>query len=200
MTSAVPTTNVSTALYAERAAGSYGQLKLESGSNIADSSGKASTSSATKLSGNAIYFSPTIKIDPDTHIVIYLERDANTGEVTRQYPTKEAVKAYQQTLKEKINNNPNFVKTVNSSQDKPVTDEAKKSPVTVDNSASNNNNFNQAETDGQANVLVATSTGSTSSVTASTTAAASVNIESTPVGTLTNQAIAPIGSNSDAFV
>ena len=42
----------------------------------------------------AIFFSPAIKVDPQSHTVIYEQRDPKTGDVINQYPSKHVVDEY----------------------------------------------------------------------------------------------------------
>ena len=42
----------------------------------------------------ATYFSPVVKIDVDTQKAVLQYRDSQTGDVERQYPSKERLKAY----------------------------------------------------------------------------------------------------------
>jgi hypothetical protein len=42
----------------------------------------------------ATYFSPVMKIDVDTQKAVLQYRDSETGDVERQYPSKERLKAY----------------------------------------------------------------------------------------------------------
>lgn len=49
---------------------------------------------AAKSAASAIFLSPTFQIDHKSNMVIYVQRDTETGEVINQYPTKKIVEAY----------------------------------------------------------------------------------------------------------
>jgi hypothetical protein len=42
----------------------------------------------------ALYFSPVVRIDPQTEVAVWEIRDPETGKVTRQYPREATLKAY----------------------------------------------------------------------------------------------------------
>ncbi len=44
----------------------------------------------------AVYFSPVIRIDPDTHTAIIQYRNSTTGAVTNEYPTPQKMESYKQ--------------------------------------------------------------------------------------------------------
>lgn len=93
---------------------SFAQLKTELSSAIqqtlvqSKSDNKAQSAdtliSAAVPATAALYFSPALRVDPDTQLVIYIQRNSETGDVIRQYPSEEVVKAYKQTLQEKLGN------------------------------------------------------------------------------------------------
>jgi hypothetical protein len=53
-----------------------------------------STSSAQDQTASNYYFSPVLKIDPQTQSVVIQYRNAETGAVTNQYPSEKELKAY----------------------------------------------------------------------------------------------------------
>lgn len=53
---------------------------------------KLAEAQASKQS--VVYFSPVIKIDRSTSTAIFQYRDRSTGEVTREFPTKNEIEAY----------------------------------------------------------------------------------------------------------
>ena len=54
---------------------------------------KLAEAQASKQS--VVYFSPVIKIDRSTSTAIFQYRDRESGEVTREFPTKSEIKAYE---------------------------------------------------------------------------------------------------------
>lgn len=44
-----------------------------------------------------VYFSPVIRIDPDTQTAIIQYRDSNTGKVTNEYPTEKQMESYERS-------------------------------------------------------------------------------------------------------
>lgn len=54
---------------------------------------KLAEAQASKQS--VVYFSPVIKIDRSTSTAIFQYRDRSTGEVTREFPTKGEIAAYE---------------------------------------------------------------------------------------------------------
>lgn len=43
---------------------------------------------------DAVYFSPVIRIDPDTQTAIIQYRDSSTGQITNEYPTPRQMDSY----------------------------------------------------------------------------------------------------------
>ncbi len=50
--------------------------------------------------GQAVYFSPAFKYDAEAQVVIYVQRNIETGNVINQYPSKKVVEQYRQTAQE----------------------------------------------------------------------------------------------------
>ena len=55
-----------------------------------------------------VYYSPAIQIDRSASMAIYVQRNADTGEVINQYPSKAAVAEYQKVAAEKLEALRNF--------------------------------------------------------------------------------------------
>jgi hypothetical protein len=58
------------------------------------------TPAVSQTGGDAVvpvqYVTPALVIDPATKIVVYVQRDPETGKVLNQYPSEKAVQQYQQ--------------------------------------------------------------------------------------------------------
>ena len=52
-----------------------------------------------QASGGAKYFSPVVRLDPETQRVVLLYRDPETGDVLSQYPSEKQLKAYGESQK-----------------------------------------------------------------------------------------------------
>ena len=180
MNSALPATNALAASYTDRI-NSFAQQKAESSATSNEIKGaKTAVDNSKLLSGNAIYYSPALKIDPQTQIVIYIQRDPGTGDIIRQYPSQEVVKAYKQTLKEKLDNTSVYADVAGKDEKQPDT---------------NKDTFGNEIV----KTVDSTTTGNVSSGSNNVTQVATPNTVSA-TGTLTNQAITPIGSNNDELV
>lgn len=55
------------------------------------------TADITRDPASAVFYSPSIKIDPESQIAIYEQVDPTTGAIINQFPSKEAVAQYQRS-------------------------------------------------------------------------------------------------------
>jgi len=91
---------------------------------------RKSREAQSDVKNDAVFFSPVVKIDKETHSTVIQYRDSNTGEVTRQYPDKAIIGAYEQAQETAPPAKEVAVETkdapVVASEEKPV--EVKKAP------------------------------------------------------------------------
>jgi hypothetical protein len=57
---------------------------------------RKSIEAQSDVKNEAVFFSPVIKIDKETHTTVIQYRDSTTGAVTREYPDKAKISAYEQ--------------------------------------------------------------------------------------------------------
>ena len=69
------------------------QPSLEAQTDQAKEQKLAEAQAATKQS--VVYFSPVIRIDRSTSTAIFQYRDRESGEVTREFPSKSEIQAYE---------------------------------------------------------------------------------------------------------
>jgi len=47
---------------------------------------------------NFVYFSPIVRIDPESSVAVWEIRDPDTGEIVRQFPPETTIKAYHRQI------------------------------------------------------------------------------------------------------
>jgi hypothetical protein len=58
--------------------------------------------------GAPVYYSPAIKIDRSASVAIYVQRDSESGQVIKQYPSKSVVEEYKKVSTQKAEDIRNF--------------------------------------------------------------------------------------------